>query len=317
MLSLVRTALFLSSSAFLLASARNLTSKRGLAFSDEDTPGDLNNANQTKSQISWQYDWGNSPPAYIAVSNIQYIPMQWGSGNIELFADAVEAQGAKTVLPRLILEKTFNEPDFNQESNIAPGDAAKLWMQYIEPLKAQGIRLGGPAVTGSPTGLPWYGDGTEGFYGYLWQVHTQFPNLPIWVTEYASTSTNETEVANFLNATIIYMDTLDWIERYAWFGFFRPRANAYYNLLGDDGSLNTLGQIYVGAKTVHTQIVTQPPTKSYQTVNGADSPTQGLVTTYPAAAHSGAVDPFVDLNTLGRLLLALVASMLGATWTIW
>ena len=29
-----------------------------------------------------------------------------------------------------------------------------------------------------------------------------------------------TEVAQFLNDTMIYMDGLDWIERYAWFGYF-------------------------------------------------------------------------------------------------
>lgn len=27
-------------------------------------------------------------------------------------------------------------------------------------------------------------------------------------------------VADFLNQTISFMDTLDWIERYAWFGYF-------------------------------------------------------------------------------------------------
>lgn len=27
-------------------------------------------------------------------------------------------------------------------------------------------------------------------------------------------------VAEFLNQTIVYLDSLDWIERYAWFGYF-------------------------------------------------------------------------------------------------
>jgi hypothetical protein len=322
------------SSSFLLVSAFNKTSKRGLAFSAPDTPGDLNNANQTKSQISWQYDWGNSPPNYMAVSNINYIPMQWGSGKIEVFTDAVKAQGAKTIL-------AFNEPDFDKESNMLPTEAAKLWKQYLEPLKAEGIRLGGPAVTGSPTGRPWlneffqactncsvdflplhwYGEGVEGFYNYLWEVHNQFPKLPIWVTEYASTSSNDTEVLNFLNATMTYMDSVDWIERYAWFGFFRPREDAHYNLLGDDGSLNKLGQMYVGAKTVHTQIVSKPPTKSYRTVNGADNPTQGLVTTY-ASVPNGAIHGWNVFGMEARSqafcsILALVGCVTGALWTIW
>jgi hypothetical protein len=84
----------------LLVSAVTKKSKRGLAFAAGDTPGDLNNANQTKADISWQYDWGISPPDYLAASGIDYVPMQWGAGKIELFSDAVKAQGAKTILVR-------------------------------------------------------------------------------------------------------------------------------------------------------------------------------------------------------------------------
>jgi hypothetical protein len=82
----------------------------------------------------------------------------------------------------------------------------------------------------------------EGFYGYIWDVHTNFPQYPIWITEYAETSTNDSGkqkalmqipcviftfyipvVLDFMNQTITYMDTLDWIERYSWFGFFVSR----------------------------------------------------------------------------------------------
>ncbi|KAG6911304.1 hypothetical protein DXG01_002143 [Tephrocybe rancida] len=297
----------------LAVSSLNVTSKRGMAFSAPDTPGDIANANQTKSQISWQYDWGSTPPAYMAIDGIEYIPMQWGSVGIEGFANTVKVQGAKTILVRLnsfshlwgklTSEKAFNEPDFDQESNIQPEDAAKLWKQYLEPLKAGGVRLGGPAITGSPTGQPWlasfmqactncsvdfiplhwYGDGVEGFYNQLWAVHNAYPKIPIWVTEYASTSTNATD------------------------------------LLGEDGSLNNLGQMYVGAKTVHTQIVTQAPTKTFTSVNGADNPTQGLVTTY-ASVPNGAVrvwsifGPEQGSQTLG-LSFALIACAIGAVWT--
>ncbi|RDB28679.1 Alkali-sensitive linkage protein 1 [Hypsizygus marmoreus] len=322
-----------SSVALLMVSAAPKNSKRGLAFAAGDTPGDLNNANQTKSLVSWQYDWGNSPAVYLATSKIEYIPMQWGSGKIEQFADAVKTQGAKTIL-------AFNEPDFDKESNMKPTEAADLWMKYLEPLKADGIRLGGPAITAAGTGKPWleaffaacknctvdflplhwYGEGEESFYQYIGEIHGLYPKLPLWITEYASTSVNDTVVANFLNATTSFMDTLDWVERYAWFGFFRPREDAHYNLLGEDGSLNTLGQIYVGAKTVHTQVITQPPTKSFRTVNGADSPTQSLVTTY--AAYNGSPHQWniLGVEAISQMLgfgTALAACVVGAVWTIW
>ncbi|KAG6813247.1 hypothetical protein H0H92_012884 [Tricholoma furcatifolium] len=278
-------------SCIMIVSARNLTSKRGMAFSDPNTPGDIDNANQTQSQISWQYDWGSSPPEYLAIDGIQYIPMQWGSAGIQGFAESVKTQGASTIL-------AFNEPDNEAQANIDPTDAVQLWQQYLEPMKADGVRLGGPAVSAASTGLPWleqfmqacspcsidfiplhwYGDGVEGFYDYLWQVHGTYPNTSIWVTEFASTSTNMSD------------------------------------LLGDNGSLNALGQLYVGAKTVHTQIVTQAPTPTYSTVFGADNPTQGLVTTY-AAYPNGAVRGWDAL--VGRQAgFAVFACVAAAVWTV-
>lgn len=38
---------------------------------------------------------------------------------------------------------------------MTPLEAARLWKQYIQPLKAYGVRLGGPAVTAAGSGRPW------------------------------------------------------------------------------------------------------------------------------------------------------------------
>lgn len=84
--------------------------KRGLAFAAGDTPDDILNANQTDSVISWVYDWANTAPDYLATSGLQYYPMQWGSGEISEFADAVKASGAKTVLVRLTIDPCHPRP---------------------------------------------------------------------------------------------------------------------------------------------------------------------------------------------------------------
>jgi len=276
-----------SSSAPTTAAGKN--AKRGLSYPDSDNIADILNINQTNSLISWQYDWGITPPPNLAQSGVQYVPMQWGSGGIENLSDAVTAQGAQILL-------TFNEPDFNEQSNIDPNDAAQLWMEYIEPLKSKGVRLGGPAVSSGSTGVPWltsffaacsnctidfipihwYGEGVEGFYSYLFQIYSQFGNRTIWVTEYADTSLNDTEVLTFLNQTMDYMDTLDFVERYAWFGYFRPENGSAYNMMNNDGSLNTLGELYIGADTVETS---GPATNTAAGIPvGGAGPTQTLGT---------------------------------------
>ncbi|KAJ6621855.1 hypothetical protein B0H10DRAFT_1789058 [Mycena sp. CBHHK59/15] len=214
----------------LAAAATTKLPKRGLAFADDDT-ADISKANASASVVSWMYNWGVTPPS--TTSGIEYIPMQWGAANIENIAVTVKGLGAKTLL-------TFNEPDFDEQSNINATYAAQLWMQWIEPLKASNITLGGPAISSAATGrqwlsdfmaactnctidfIPfhWYGSGTGGFYDYLYQLHGQFPTHKLWVTEFAETSTNDSVVLDFMNQTMTTLDTLDFVERYAWFGYF-------------------------------------------------------------------------------------------------
>ncbi len=53
---------------------------------------------------------------------------------------------------------TYNEPDGSTStggSNLDPADAAKNWISQVQPLKQLGIKLGAPAVTGSPGGFTW------------------------------------------------------------------------------------------------------------------------------------------------------------------
>ncbi|KIM43311.1 glycoside hydrolase family 128 protein [Hebeloma cylindrosporum] len=219
----------------LLPSTASKNPKRGLAIAEggDILQIDVQQSGLSKSAISWQYNWASSPPV---IPGVESIPMQWGVDGIESFASKVISQGAKTVL-------AFNEPDFESQSNINATYAASLWKQYINPLASSGIRLGAPAVTNAPGGRPWlaeflsacygctidfipfhwYGTGVGNFYDYLWQMHSQFPDKPLWVTEFASTSTSDEEVLDFLNATTRYMDTLDWVQGYAWFAFFVRR----------------------------------------------------------------------------------------------
>ncbi|PPQ69439.1 hypothetical protein CVT25_004831 [Psilocybe cyanescens] len=308
-----------------LSVAHTKNPKRGLGYAGS-VPGDVINANQSNSVLSWEYNWSNLPPDYLATSNIPYVPMQWGSVGADSFADDVKAQGAKTIL-------SFNEPDFDQESNMLPEDAAKLWMQFLEPLKSTGVRLGGPAVTNSPTGRmdP---DSTLSTATFLTSIinflNIRFGslNLPrhrqMTQASYAQFSRlfyflimHYTVVFNFMNTTITAMDTLPWIERYSWFGYFRPRPDVHYNMLNDDGSLNALGQLYTGAKTIHTEIITSAPTSTYKTVNGADNPTQAPATTWPSLLSSapstrGSVPASLQLFIL---VLSLVSGFFGLIWT--
>ncbi|GJJ10565.1 hypothetical protein Clacol_004792 [Clathrus columnatus] len=108
-----------------------------------------------------------------------------------------------------------------------PQFAASLWKKYFHPLKKLGVRIGSPAVTSSEAGRAWLRqflaacDGHEidflsligHFYDYIWSMNGEF-GLPIWITEYASTSTSMEQVAHFMKETTKYLDDLSFVERY-------------------------------------------------------------------------------------------------------
>jgi hypothetical protein len=41
------------------------------------------------------------------------------------------------------------------QANLSPADALTLWNQYIRPLKAKGVILGGPSFSSRPNGNDW------------------------------------------------------------------------------------------------------------------------------------------------------------------
>ncbi|KAJ6610462.1 hypothetical protein B0H10DRAFT_2166048 [Mycena sp. CBHHK59/15] len=148
--------------------------KRGLPLVQGSAP-DLPKA--TGGQCSWFYNWSPSAPT---------------NASLVFFAAAVTQAGASTIL-------AFNEPDLPApQANIPAVEAAQLWQQHIQPLKASGVRLGSPAFTEACTGctidfvvVHWYGEGADNFSRYL-------ESKPIWVTEFAETSADDAAVASFM-----------------------------------------------------------------------------------------------------------------------
>jgi len=112
---------------------------------------------------------------------------------------------------------------------MTPEEGAQLWKTYLEPLKAQGVRLGSPAPSGAPSGkvwlqdfltacnggctvdilvirrfsfdclidsscthslIDWYDIDPEDFVAYVEDYHEAFQR-PIWVTEWACQNFND------------------------------------------------------------------------------------------------------------------------------
>jgi hypothetical protein len=239
-------------------------SKRGLCWPTDNTDP-VFTFTKPGSKVTWLYNWSPNPTPNCS---LQFIPMQWNHVDIDKLGERVRATHAPAVLG-------FNEPELGEQANMAVDGAAREWLRCIEPLRRAGVRCGSPGISSAPQGvgwlkafleairagggdidfyaLHWYGETLGQFYDYIWSTHHQLgPDKPVWITEFAPTNWSvenplaREHVENFVRDSCKYLDTLDWVERYAFFGAMRNTGTVgrWAAMLGPDGKLTELGRIY-------------------------------------------------------------------------
>jgi hypothetical protein len=237
----------------------NWAAKKGICF-----VGSLTGLNET-----WYYNWGLTGSSTV---NREIAPMAWGY-------NGASDQSIQTVINNKYVTHMmgFNEPDdcdgqSGQWYNMCQTDVA---VERYRRLMKTGLRLVSPG-TREEHALNWlkefYIKATErdiridviAVHWYDWggnpantpnadpqQVFNRFKNyltnvynyykLPIWITEFNANVHRTTAVQEgFLELAIPYLESLDYIERYAWFQPFSGTAN-YYD---DDGNYTNVGIFY-------------------------------------------------------------------------
>ena len=203
----------------------------------------------------WYYNWDSARGQITAPAGVEYVPMIWGAKSTDQAnIDRAKQQG-KVLLG-------FNEPDLAEQANMSVEQALDLWPK----LQATGLRLGAPSVAfgGDKAGgwldrfmtgaaqrglrvdfipVHWYGsDFSAAAVGhlknYLAAVHAKF-GKPIWLTEYSlidfSTGTarypSSDQLAAFATGSASMLETLPYVERYAWFALpaDKPGTGLYVN----------------------------------------------------------------------------------------
>ncbi|KAH6609821.1 hypothetical protein Trco_003167, partial [Trichoderma cornu-damae] len=260
--------------------------KRGLVFTpNADFPQDNQVWVQSGSDLTWYYNYQSQPSsAYTSLSQqkFEFVPMMWGvTDNLTdtTFLNQVKAlidQG--TNITHVL---GFNEPNGSPSSGgsgINPKDAAQAWVANFEPLGKLGIKLGLPACTGAPDGLPWlkqflancsaivstggqeknctwdflpvhWYDNFAGLASHIGERRATWPDADIWVTEYAFANQDLQTTQEFFNQTLDYFGKLDYIARYTYFGAFRSKTSNVgpnASFLNNAGKLTDIGSWYLG-----------------------------------------------------------------------
>ncbi len=215
----------------------------------------------------WYYNWGPRSGLTNPV-RAEFVPMIWGMNNVN-DADFAAVKAAK---PPVLLG--FNEPDMDGQAEMTVAQAVEAWPR----LEATGAkRLGSPGATTWSKWtdefmaqakakrlkvdilcLHWYGDITapgpvselHAYLEHYWKTY----RLPIWLTEYSGgdfddhrRKTTVEDNARFARDSVALLESLPYVERYAWFAPRVSREDKYYPtvaLVGDGDRLTTVGVAY-------------------------------------------------------------------------
>lgn len=285
-LSLPRLSAILTTLALLSPATATTSEKRGLVFTPNSTwPQDNYIWTRSPSDLTWYYNYGSAPsPVYsnLSQSDFEFIPMLWGAPSDT--SDTTFLSAVKQLISdgrNITHVFSFNEPELSNAyggSDIEPSVAAEVWVANIIPLQELGVLVGLPSCSGSTESVPWlnqmlgncsklistsgttknctydfvpmhwYGN-FEGLASHIGTYSAAFPNSSIWVTEFNLNDQSLATTQDFFNTSIEYLDRLDSIGRYSFFGAFRSSvSNVGPNaaMLSAGGELTDIGAWYLG-----------------------------------------------------------------------
>jgi len=202
------------------------TGKKGFGVYGTYACSDIN----LLGEVAWAYNWDSNPGILEECFDqlgIQYIPMIWGS--------TTDFSTVYSNSPYLL---TFNEPNFQVQSNLSPAEAAALWPQVEAVAAKNSMKISSPSASygGDTDPITWlqefflacpgckvdfitthqYDCTPANLHGAITNFY-QF-NLPVWVTEFSCYGSTVDQDVAFVNTTIPLFEGDKNISMYAWFG---------------------------------------------------------------------------------------------------
>lgn len=255
--------------------AQNTLGKRGFASGEQVLPAlSPQDLAALSPNTSWWYNWTYKPASQALADasqklGLEYVPMVFTA---PFDANAIIA----SILPGTRYLLTFNEPNFSQQANLTPLQAAQAWPEIERIAQAHNLKIVSPALNycggacneTSPTA--WldaffaacpncrvdylalhayvcYGNALTG--AYLDPFYKKY-NKRIWLTEFscldgsAPASDMNTQL-RYLQESVTLMEQDPRVMRYAWFIARTGPNSAPIGLLSSPGALTALGTTYV------------------------------------------------------------------------
>ena len=278
-------------SLFILSlslSAQTQSYKRGYGV-DQSKFSDEAVYNLAKG-AGWYYDWSHSTYLDFEGADVDFVPMTWnGAYNASQLRQFLAAH------PSVKYLLAFNEPNFRDQANMTPSQAAQAWHALQAIADEYDLKLVSPAPNwcgwcveenGTTYNSPydWLRDffaacpdcrvdyigihfymGTmesvKGSIDFLWE---QF-HKPVWLTEFNMDKNGMGDNGTVDEQRAFMVRMIDWMERdphvfrYAW---FLGRGGILTDLVASDKkSLTTLGQVYANMSSYDSNFYHQVNTR--------------------------------------------------------
>ena len=283
--------------------------------------------------VSWWYNWSPAPEAAVQstyrAAGVNFVPLVWnGNFSVPQLVANIPA-GAGYLLG-------FNEPNFKDQANMTPSEAAAKWPALTYVAQQRGLLLGSPAVNycgncvaengvtytdpvayldaffaACPAcqvdfiAVHWYACDLGALQSYIGRFKKY--GKPIWLTEFACGDLPAGQITvarqkSYLSAAVAYLESEPAVARYAWFSG-RTGAIPNANLLGDSGQLTELGQLYVGLPAA--VVTAAAPAAPAPVLNVLTDPASAAPTVaVPALAATAATYSVVLSDLAGRTVCA-------------
>ncbi len=249
--------------------------KRGLAYGQHS----INDLRAMQNNVRWWYNWSEAPEAAVegAYEELGYdfVPMAWD----ENFDDN-RLRSYLDAHPNVKYILGFNEPNFIEQANLTPAQAAAQWPRIEAIARDYNLKIVAPAVNFSPGQVDIPGtDDDSSPWAYLDAFFAACPNCqvdyiaihcymkeaanvewfvgeferygkPLWLTEWASWDdggpANVNQQMDYLATTVRMLEAKQSVHRYAWFIGRWDGADTFpfLDVLGNDGELTPLGGLY-------------------------------------------------------------------------
>lgn len=279
----------LASSSLVASQSTTFASKRGLAYLGDAHSSDEDLLLSANSSIDWYYNWSPNPVAGLSLA---FVPLLHGLSDAGSASELGTINSLPASSTHLLTFNEPDGTTSSGGSAISPSDAAKAYIDDIVPLRTSSSRswnISHPATTGSSSGLAWlqefnascwdidpdngcpadfvalhwYGDfaGLASWIGTLREFYVTnassgvaSDDVEFWITELALPQGDADETVDMLNQSLSYLDGLDYVAAYAWYGADRKGGSwdSYTGgnvaMFSSGGKLTDVGAMYLGGE---------------------------------------------------------------------